>query len=211
MTHLRTKKFKLLVLASLLVLGLTACNVDNDNRPLTRGYNQPNMLDGNDGRKVNPYTYDGITPYRNVTPYNRYDGTYGAYNYNPYGPNNVGPYGFRANQFRNNANDDADRMAETAARVNGVEDATVVIAGGNAYVGLDLEDRIQSTEANRVERNVYNALKRLYPRYNIRITSDADLFGRLRDVGDGIRGGTAVDRFKTDFRDFDNRFRTYRR
>jgi len=109
-----------------------------------------------------------------------------------------------------NVNAEAERIADAAAQVKGVDDATVVIAGGTAYVALDLTDRVQTREAANVERAVYNKLKQYANRYNLSITSDADLFGRLRDIGDGVRGGTPVNNYQTDLRDFDTRFNNYR-
>lgn len=164
------------------------------NQDLTRGYDNNNR---DMGRTVTPYDYGD----RNVDNYNR-----NGMNNFTYGQDN-----YRQNGFRANANRDADTMADLAANVNGVDDATVVIAGGNAYVGLDLDDKVQRNEAERVERNVYNALNRYVNRYNVTITSDADMFGRLRDIGDGIRDGAPLDRYQNDFRTFDNRFRTFTR
>ncbi|OEF99850.1 hypothetical protein BHF71_01360 [Vulcanibacillus modesticaldus] len=189
---MRTKKITILLLVSLLVIVLSACNV-GERRPLTRGYTTP------DG--IAPYTiYD--KDYRNDNLYNRRDYRY-QYD-NRYG---VRDYDYRTRNF-STANVDADKMAEIAAKVPGVDDATVVIAGGNAYVALDLKDRVTTNEANSVEQQVYNALRRFATKYDIKITSDADLFGRLRDMGDNIREGTPLNRYDRDFRDFDKRFGT---
>ncbi len=135
--------------------------------------------------------------------------------------NNVSPY--YANDYDNrmtdrdsnnnmnntmNNNEEAKKMADTAGKVNGVDDATVVIAGGNVYVALDLDDKIQSNQASNVERDVYNKLNKLARNnYRVMITSDADLFGRLRDIGDGINAGTPTDIYDNDFRMFDKNFR----
>ncbi len=197
-THLRTKITSFLLI-SVLVIGLSACNLGDRN--LTRG----NVYDRDMGRTVTPYTYDGTRKYdyNNDNLYgNRYDNRYG---YNMNGQNN------QTYRFRTNANTDTDAMADIAARVRGVDNATVVVAGGNAYVGLNLDNSVQRNEAETVEQKVYNALKSYTNRYTISVTSDADLFGRLRDIGDGIRGGTPYDRYQTDFRDFDTRFRTFSR
>ncbi|TCS82068.1 YhcN/YlaJ family sporulation lipoprotein [Tepidibacillus fermentans] len=199
---MQTRKIFLFVIATLLVLGLVGCNT---NKPLTQSYND---------RNVRPYNYDGT---RNYGTYNEGAPYYGAPNYapnynrvTPY--NGATPYANYDNRFRNNVNAEADRLADIAARVNGVHDATVVIAGGNVYVGINLNDRIQTgPQSDAVERNVYHAVKKAAPHYNVYITSDADLLGRLRNIGDGIRNGTPIDRFQTDMRDFNTRFRTYTR
>lgn len=188
-----------MVLIALVAISVSACNYDND-RDLTRGYDNPNMLNGN-GNNVNPY----MTP-NNGDMNNGYNPDNRMRNYNTNGTNRN-----RANRFRTNANGDANRMASIASRVDGVDDATVIIAGGNAYVGLDLADQVQANQAENVERKVYRSLTRMATRYDINITSDEDLFGRLRDVGDGIRGGNPLNQYQNDFDDFDERFRTFRR
>jgi len=212
---LRTKKITVLVLVALLAVGLSACGMDNDrnltrgydNNPnLTRSYDNPNMLNGQNGVPNDNNMYNRNNRYNTYNTPNP-NGLNNNYNNNYYGPNR-----YRTNSFRTNANGDAERMANIAGKVKGVDDATVVIAGGTAYVGLNLEDRVNSQNAQNVETKVYNAIKKAAAsRYNISITSDADMFGRLRDVGDGIRGGSPLNQFDNDLRDFDNRFRTFTR
>ncbi len=217
---MRTKKILVFLLITVLAIGLSACGMANDERPLTRSYGDNDNILGFDmdrNRNIGP---DNNGTVRNYGTYNRYGGynpnAYGYDGYNGYRTNrfnDVNGYDnrYRTNQFRTNANRDADRMAEAADRVKGVDGATVVIAGGNAYVALDIKDKVNSAQANRVEREVYRQLTKTANRYNVYITSDDDMFGRLRDVGDGIRNGTPVNDYRNDLRDFDTRFRTYRR
>ena len=223
---MRTKKLTVLVLVGLLVIGLSACNVDND-RDLTQGYNNTSP----DG--LAPYTLDNDNNYRNGTMNNRNgffndrDGLMNdrfdnnnnrlANRYNRYGVDRYGDMGlmddednrrltrrnYTANRFPNRQ---AEKLANQAARVNGVDDATVVISGKMAYVALDLKDEVATNQSSRIEREVYQKLKNTANGYNISITSDADLFGRLRDIGDGLRNGNRLDQYNNDFRDFGDRF-----
>lgn len=172
------KKFTFLLLATLLVIGLSACNVDDD-RDLTRDYNRQ----------------DGLAPYTN--DYNDRNGL--DFDLNDRN-GNVNNYGYMGNDRNGdmNANREADEMARLAARVRGVDDATVVIAGNEAYVALDLEDNISNRDSTRVEKNVRKSLKRYAKGYDVNITSDADMFGRLRDIDNGIRNGTPVERYQRD-------------
>lgn len=187
-----------------MVLTVSACNMNN-NRDLTKGY---------DNNGLRPYTYGDNYPNngRNGMLYNRYDNTnrYSTNRYDPLANNtrdySMNRYNTNNNRLTTNTNDQADKIANIASRVNGVNDATVVIAGRTAYVGLDLNDNVQSNQANSVERKVYNAVKKSANGYNVSITSDNDLFGRLRDIGDGIRSGTPLNNYRNDFRTFDNRF-----
>jgi len=188
---LNIKKFTVLILALTLVMGLGACNMDND-RDLTRGYNTP----------------DGLAPYGNDN--NRYGLDNGGNRYGLDDGNRFnGDYMYRGMNRNNNVadiNDEADRLAKKAVKIRGVEDATVVITGRTAYVAIDLDDKIQSQEADRIERSVYRSLAKSKNGYRIAITSDEDLFGRLRDIGDGVRNGTPVQRYQKDFDDMGDRF-----
>lgn len=176
-------KIALVLLLCALTIGITACTAnDNNGQPLT---------EGRVGDNVSPY-------YNNDFNNRQIMGQDGLNDRN----NN------RVNTNTRNTNAEAKRMADTAGKVRGVDDATVVIAGGNVYVALDLEDRLQSTQANKVEKEVYNKLSKMANRYRIMITSDDDLYGRLRDVGDGLRAGTPVNVYDNDFRLFDNNFRS---
>ncbi len=172
------------------MISLSACNMGN-RQPLTRSYNAPN-------NGLAPYSYDN---------YNRNGTTYDRYGVNQFG--NVYNGRDRYYTYNANVNDEADRMANVAARVSGVNNATVVLFGRTAYVALDLQDKVQKAKSTQVENKVYRALKKFTTnRYTISITSDADLFGRLRDIGDGVRSGTPIDQYRNNFRTFDNRFRS---
>lgn len=184
MTNLKMKKFAVVILAVTMAFGLGACNMDYD-RGLTRGYNTP----------------DGLAPYAND-----YDNRYGLNDRNNRFNGDYMYRGMGGNRFNvTDANAEAERLAEKAVRVRGVEDATVVITGRTAYVAIDLADKIQSQEADRIEREVYRTLAK-NNRYRIAITSDEDLFGRLRDIGDGVRNGTPVERYQRDLDNMGDRF-----
>lgn len=98
---------------------------------------------------------------------------------------------------------EADRMADAAAGVAGVEDAVAVINGGYAYVAIDLEDTVSRDQAGKVEREVTRTLQRIMPRYDFRVTSNNRLLNRIRDIGDGLRNGTPNNNYRTDFNDLD--------
>jgi YhcN/YlaJ family sporulation lipoprotein len=117
---------------------------------------------------------------------------------------------------RNNVNNffqDADRIAKAAAQVNGVNNATAVIVGGTAYVGLDLNTRVNRRQADAVEDQVARHVSRVAPRYHVVVTSDADLFGQLREIDNGLRGGRPVDDYRNQLGVIDDRMaeaRTHR-
>lgn len=96
----------------------------------------------------------------------------------------------------NNVFADADRMAEVAATVDGVENATAVIVGATAYVGLDLDPDIDRRRADAVEEEVARRVNRAVPRYHVLVTSDADMLGQLTEIDNGLRAGQPMEQFR---------------
>src|SRR5690554_5186835 len=61
------------------------------------------------------------------------------------------PYGINNNNNNNNnTNDEAlsRRIAEIATDIDGVDNATVVITGDTAYVGIDMDKDLENNETN---------------------------------------------------------------
>lgn len=78
-------------------------------------------------------------------------------------------------------NADARRMEEAAEKVEGVEEATVVIAGGNALVRIDIDRDLDRAQARAIEEEVERRLFALVPRYEFRVTTDGEMFDQLRN------------------------------
>ncbi len=189
------KKQLVLFLSVFLVFSLAACTTNQGTSPnvTTKGVtpyaNDRNLINNNNG-----YNY-GYNP---AYPYN-YNGRYNTYNYTPYGTPN------RTNNMTN-MNAEASRMASLATQVKGVRDATVVIAGRNAYVGLNIDNNLSSTTGRAIEQEVVRKLASYARNYTIRVTSDATMFGRIRDINTGLRQGGTMDRYRTDFDYLDRNF-----
>lgn len=71
------------------------------------------------------------------------------------------------------------RMERAAENVDGVEDATVVIAGGNAFVRIDIARDVHKSRAPALEEEVAQQLFDIIPRYQYRVTTDGRLFNQL--------------------------------
>jgi hypothetical protein len=70
-------------------------------------------------------------------------------------------------------------MEQAAENVDGVEDATVVILGGNALVRIDLAPHVARSRAPAIEEEVARQLFDIVPRYEFRVSSDERLFNHL--------------------------------
>ncbi|MFO7263314.1 MAG: YhcN/YlaJ family sporulation lipoprotein [Bacillota bacterium] len=137
----------------------------------------------NDGMAGNGFRNNN----RNVIPD---DGVQGITNANPNLVTGRNP------NSANNVFLDADRMAEVAAAVDGVENATAVIVGATAYVGLDLDPQVGRRKADAVEEEVARRVNRAVPRYHVIVTSDVDMLGQLTEIDNGLRAGRPIEQFR---------------
>ncbi|RPF42995.1 YhcN/YlaJ family sporulation lipoprotein [Thermodesulfitimonas autotrophica] len=100
----------------------------------------------------------------------------------------------------------ASRLASEAARVPGVNKATVVLAGSTAYVGLDLKAGLEKGAVDRVKRDVAARLKRAEPRLTrVMVTTDPDTYTRIRRVQEGIAKGKPLSAFTSELREINRR------
>ncbi|MGD9677965.1 MAG: YhcN/YlaJ family sporulation lipoprotein [Vulcanibacillus sp.] len=183
-------KITLVLILCTLMIGVTACSLNDNGQPLTKSDDREKLRGDVSGDNVSPYNYNGDYYSDRLS---------------------MGTDGLQADELtrfnKTNTNEEAKKMADAAAKIKGVDDATIVIAGGNVYVALDLDNQVQSNQAYKVENEVYDKLSKLSGGNRIMITSDDDLYGRLRDVGDGIDTGTPINKYDDDFRLFDRNFR----
>lgn len=131
----------------------------------------------------------------NYTGYNRYV-TPGMTGYDQAlnGAQNVNP-----NYRPANLNADADRMANLAATVRGVDSAKSIIIGRTAYVGLDIAENLPLRSAPAIESEVYRLLSASMPGYDIRVTSDKGFVQRIGFLDMGLRNnGYDYTRYRTD-------------
>ena len=169
------KKYVLLAIVFLLIIGLSVgCTPARRVEPEdNRGTNDPqnNMLP-NDQNNLNN-TQDNRVPLDNNTP-----------NMN--------------NENNNNEYDETQsrRIADIAADVKGVKNATVVITGDTAYVGIDMDKDLENDETDRLKKKVADAIKdeadgidRVY------VSADVDSVQRLREIGRDVRGGRPISGF----------------
>lgn len=97
---------------------------------------------------------------------------------------------------------EADSMANVAVQVAKVKRASVVINGGQAYVGITLADTVRTPkEAADIKERVRQRVQQKMPRYDVRVSSDTGIFTRIQDIGDGIRSGTPINNYRIHMND----------
>lgn len=166
-----TKKFTLFTVMILIVSSLAACGYNNNNPDLQNQGYQNRMNDNMGVRNMDgyPQTYNnGMN--RGTYPY---DGRFNNMNNNMMNNNMANNNNMQLNQRV------ADRMENTAEKVNGVSESTVIVRGNDAVVGIDLKE---NQNRNNVERKVHRALRQTEPGYNIHVTSEQKLHNRIKNM-----------------------------
>lgn len=90
----------------------------------------------------------------------------------------------------------ASNLSGVAARVPGVNGATVVITGTTAYVGVDQKAGLEKSETDRIKRDVSDEVKKAETRLTaVFVSSDPDIVTRLRRIADGVAAGQPISSF----------------
>lgn len=97
----------------------------------------------------------------------------------------------------------SDRLAGEAAKVNGVNKATVVLSFNTALVGVDLKP---GADANTVKSEVGSVIKKSNNLIkNVLVSTDPELNSRLVRISRGIAQGKPVDTFASEINEIRNR------
>lgn len=146
----------------------------------------------------------------NPTYYGGYDnGLYGGYGVdyrNIGGSNNSANYGLN-NTGRTSQASGIERAVE---QMTGVRDATVVVSGNTAYVGLDTSGSMTGQNISYGSTTGTSALKQACARrvkasnpqiQTVYVSTDTNFINRLRRVGDGVNTGNTVTNFRNELSD----------
>ena len=88
--------------------------------------------------------------------------------------------------------DISKRLVGIATDVPGVNDATAVVAGDYAVVGIDVDNKLDRNRVGSIKNAVTNALKNDPYGANTVVTSDPDIIQRLKNMGTHIRNGRPI-------------------
>lgn len=207
---MRRNTYMILALILVFALIFTGCAARRPlQTPIQPRQNTTGMYNNNRGG-VGVYTDRGpMTPNGYNYSYGNNTGINGGYGVN---------YGF-GNDYRNLGGNNspnwnmgtpatqADLIARSCERVQGVDNATVVVSGNTAYVGIDTERgntgrNVGYGTANDmagIKRQCSQQVKAANPNITtVYVSADADFLERIRRVGDGIRNGRPVDGFRNE-------------
>lgn len=95
----------------------------------------------------------------------------------------------------------ADRLVQLAKRVRNVNDATAVVIGKWAVVGIDVNAHLDRPEVGVIKYTVAEAIKEDPQGANAMVTADPDIVQRLREMGADIRRGQPISGFAEELAD----------
>lgn len=128
---------------------------------------------------------------------------YGADYRNIGGGNNSANFGLN-NTARTNQNNEIERAIE---QISGIRDATVVVSGNTAYVGLDTGRGAagqnvaygNDTGTSALKQTCAQRVRAANPEVRtVYVSTEAGFIDRLRRVGDGMRIGNPDNRFRNE-------------
>jgi YhcN/YlaJ family sporulation lipoprotein len=94
---------------------------------------------------------------------------------------------------QNETSQDVSRnLVRIATAVPDVEDATAVVLGNYAFVGIDVDSSVERSEVGTIKYSVAEALKDDPHGAQAMIVADPDLYARLQEVGKDIENGRPV-------------------
>lgn len=202
---MRRKTVFLFALTLVLTLIFTACAA---RRPLQTPTDTG--LDNTD--QYNNYGGNDISRYTAPNTGNDMADGYGNYNTginDGYGNNyrDIGGGNTTSNYGIRTAVGETNRLKRTCESVSGVEDATVVILGNTAYVGLDMDRDTNGrnisfgggNNLSTVKSQCVQRVKAANPKIKtVYVSTDEDFFERVRKIGDQMRNGSTVNSFRNE-------------
>ena len=95
-----------------------------------------------------------------------------------------------------------DRIANDVEKIQGVNDAVVIINGNTAYVGIDAGRNITDQKTNDLKDQVIDTARKADTRITkVYVSADMDAMERLRGFGRDIRAGRPITGFIDEIED----------
>lgn len=100
----------------------------------------------------------------------------------------------------------ADRLAALATKVPQVNDATVIVFGKTAIVGIDVNAKLDRPRVGTIKYTVAEALKKDPQGATAVVVADPDVVQRLREINQDIQRGRPIAGFAEELADIAGRF-----
>jgi YhcN/YlaJ family sporulation lipoprotein len=103
------------------------------------------------------------------------------------------------------AQDISRHLVQLATSIPNVNDATAVVVGKYALVGIDVDAKLERSEVGSIKYSVAESLKKDPFGANAIVIADPDTYARLREIGADIQGGRPVTGFLEELADIAGR------
>jgi YhcN/YlaJ family sporulation lipoprotein len=104
-----------------------------------------------------------------------------------------------------NAHERAERLVNIATKVPQVNDATAIVMGNVAIIGIDVNAKLDRPRVGTIKYTVAEALKKDPQGANALVTSDPDIVQRLREMNQDIQNGRPLAGFAEELADIAGR------
>lgn len=108
-------------------------------------------------------------------------------------------------QGQQTAEQQAKVIAETVTRIQGVERASVLVAGKTALVGIDLKSNITGSMIDSIKFSVKEAVERSGNGYRAVVSADLDTVTRARSLIRDVQSGKPVEGISNEIADIVSR------
>jgi len=106
---------------------------------------------------------------------------------------------------KRSAEDISRHLVQLASSIPNVNDATAVVVGKYALVGIDVDATLERSEVGSIKYSVAESLKKDPFGANAIVIADPDTYARLREIGGDIRNGKPVTGFLEELADIAGR------
>ncbi len=96
------------------------------------------------------------------------------------------------NVDRKSGQEIAQHLVDLASSIPNVNDATAVVLGNYAVVGIDVNEDLERSEVGSIKYSVAESLKKDPHGARAVVVADPDMTARIREIADDIRDGKPV-------------------
>ena len=97
----------------------------------------------------------------------------------------------------------ANLVETEAGKIEGINQVTALVADKTIYVGLELKNKQDEQQSTIIEQSVLDRTAYLEPEYNIGVSSDMEIVGKIKDVAMGFAQGNPLSSFSNELMQID--------
>jgi Sporulation lipoprotein YhcN/YlaJ (Spore_YhcN_YlaJ). len=97
----------------------------------------------------------------------------------------------------------AGLVESEAVKVDGVSQVKALAADKTIYIGLELKENQGEQQTRAIEQSVLDRMAYLEPGYNIAVTSDMTLVGKIKEIAEGFAQGNRLSTYSSQIMQLD--------